>query len=99
MKIYQKLREYSKGRGETMKEIADAYGVTPQAIQLYFSGKNAIPLSFLAWYIENHPDIDLYALFSKEQQTIVAEPNAEYQTKSKKRDVIDRIVSILEKEL
>ncbi len=99
MKIYQKIREYSKGKGETMKEIADAYGVTPQSIQLYFAGKNAIPLNFLAWYIEKHPDIDLYALFSNEQQSIVSEPEAEYQTKSKKQDVIDKIVSILNKEL
>ncbi|KQM47078.1 hypothetical protein [Chryseobacterium sp. Leaf201] len=98
MKIYEKIREYSKGKGETMKHIADGYGVTPQSIQLYFSGKNAMPLSFLSWYIETHPDIDLYALFSKEQQNIVSEPNAEYRRKSKS-DIIDRIVTILEKEL
>ncbi len=99
MKIHQKIREYSKGKGETMTDIAEAYGVTPQSIQLYFSGKNAMPLKFLDWYIEKHPDIDLYALFNKEQQNIVSEPNAEYQTRSRKRDVIDRIVAILEKEL
>ncbi|WPO83771.1 helix-turn-helix transcriptional regulator [Chryseobacterium sp. JJR-5R] len=99
MKIYEKIREYSKGKGETMKHIADAYGVTPQSIQLYFSGKNAMPLNFLSWYLETHPDIDLYALFSKEQQHIVSEPKAEYQNKSKKSDVIDRIVAILEEEL
>ncbi|WP_027387791.1 helix-turn-helix domain-containing protein [Chryseobacterium gregarium] len=99
MKIYEKIREYSRERGETMKYIADAYGVTPQSIQLYFSGKNAMPLNFLSWYIETHPDIDLYALFSKEQQPIVSEPKAEYTKKSKKRDVIDRIIAILEKEL
>ncbi len=75
MKIHQKIREYSKGKGETMKDVAEAYGVTPQSIQLYFSGKNAMPLNFLAWYIETHPDIDLYALFNKEQENIVSEPN------------------------
>ncbi|MCJ8153054.1 helix-turn-helix transcriptional regulator [Chryseobacterium sp. SSA4.19] len=99
MKIYQKIREYSKGKGETMRDVAEAYGVTPQSIQLYFSGKNAMPLSFLAWYIETHPEIDLYALFNKEQQSIVSEPKATYNKKSKKRDVIDRIVAILEEEL
>jgi transcriptional regulator with XRE-family HTH domain len=99
MKIYQKIREYSKGKGETMKDVAEAYGVTPQSIQLYFSGKNAMPLSFLTWYIETHPEIDLYALFNKEQQSIVSEPKAEYRKKSKKRDVIDKIIAILEEEL
>lgn len=99
MKIYQKIREYSKEKGETMKEIAAAYGVTPQSIQLYFSGKNAMPLNFLAWYIETHPDLDLYALFDKNQQNIVAEPRAVYQKKVKKQDVIDKIVAILENEL
>lgn len=98
-KIYQKIREYSKEKGETMKEIATAYGVTPQSIQLYFSGKNAMPLNFLAWYIETHPDLDLYALFDKKQQNIVAEPKPTYQKKVNKQDVIDKIVAILEKEL
>lgn len=99
MKIYEKIREYSKSKGETMKEIADAYGVTPQSIQLYFSGKNAMPLNFLVWYVEKHPDLDLYALFNKNQQSIVSEPKSPYNKKSKKQDVIDRIVEILEKEL
>lgn len=99
MKIYEKIREYSKSRGETMKEIANAYGVTPQSIQLYFSGKNAMPLNFLVWYIEEHPDLDLYALFNKNEQSIVSEPKPAYHKKSKKQDVIDRIVEILEKEL
>ncbi|MDR6158281.1 transcriptional regulator with XRE-family HTH domain [Chryseobacterium sp. SLBN-27] len=99
MKIYEKIREYSKSKGETMKEIADGYGVTPQSIQLYFSGKNAMPLNFLVWYIEKHPELDLYALFNKNQQSIVSEPKPVYNKKSKKQDVIDRIVEILEKEL
>ncbi|WP_294199324.1 helix-turn-helix transcriptional regulator [Chryseobacterium endophyticum] len=99
MKIYEKIREYSKGKGETMKEIAEKYGVTPQAIQMYFSGKNAMPLNFLVWYIEEHPEIDLYALFSKEHTQIVSEPRAEYHKKYRKQHVIDRIVSILEEEL
>ena len=99
MKIYEKIREYSKSKGETMKEIADAYGVTPQSIQLYFSGKNAMPLNFLVWYIEKHPDLDLYALFNKNLQSIVSEPKPSYSKKSKKQDVIDRIVEILEREL
>ncbi|WP_294246586.1 helix-turn-helix transcriptional regulator [uncultured Chryseobacterium sp.] len=99
MKIHEKIKEYSKGKGETMKEIADDYGVTPQSIQLYFSGKNAMPLSFLSWYIDKHPDIDLYALFSKEHDHIVAEPRPDYHKKYRKQHVIDRIVSILEEEL
>lgn len=99
MKIYEKIREYSKGKGETMKEIAEKYGVTPQAIQMYFSGKNAMPLNFLVWYIEKHPEIDLYALFSKEHNQIVSEPRAEYHKKYRKQHVIDRIISILEEEL
>lgn len=61
MKIHEKIREYSKSKGETLREIAEEYGMTPQAIQLYFSGKNAIPLNFLVWYLEKHPDLDLYA--------------------------------------
>lgn len=99
MKIHQKIREYSKEKGETMKEIAAAYGVTPQSIQLYFSGKNAMPLAFLAWYIENHPDLDLYALFDKKQQNIVAETRPVYEKKVKKQEVIDKIVAILKEEL
>jgi transcriptional regulator with XRE-family HTH domain len=39
MKIHEKIREYSKSKGETLREIAEEYGMTPQAIQLYFSGK------------------------------------------------------------
>jgi len=99
MKIYEKIREYSKKRGETMKQVATGYGVTPQAIQLYFSGKNAMPLSFLVWYIETHPDIDLYALFSKDHDQIVSEPRADYHKKYRKQSVIDRVVKILEDEL
>lgn len=99
MKIYEKIREYSKGKGETMKEIAEGYGVTPQSIQLYFSGKNAMPLNFLVWYIEKHPELDLYALFDKNQQSLVSEPKSVYHKKSKKQDVIDKIVEILEKNL
>ncbi|SEM43159.1 helix-turn-helix transcriptional regulator [Chryseobacterium taichungense] len=99
MKIYEKIREYSREKGETMREIATKYGVTPQSIQLYFSGKNAMPLTFLVWYVEHHPDIDLYALFSKDHDNIVAEPRAEYHKKYRKQHVIDSIVKILEDEL
>jgi hypothetical protein len=58
-----------------------------------------MPLNFLAWYIETHPDLDLYALFDKKQQNIVAEPKPTYQKKVNKQDVIDKIVAILENEL
>ncbi|OVE55970.1 helix-turn-helix domain-containing protein [Chryseobacterium mucoviscidosis] len=99
MKIHEKLREYSKSKGETLRELADEYGMTPQAIQLYFAGKNAIPLNFLVWYLEKHPDLDLYALFDKNRESIVSEPKAPYNKKTKKQELIDRIVEILQKEM
>lgn len=99
MKIHEKIKEYSKSKGETIKSVADGYGVTHQSVQQYFSGKNAMPLTFLCWYLEQHQDIDLYALFDKKQRDIVAEPRSEYKIVRKKRDVIDKIVKILEEEL
>ncbi|MCF2218193.1 MULTISPECIES: helix-turn-helix domain-containing protein [Chryseobacterium] len=99
MKIHEKIREYSKSKGETLREIAEEYGMTPQAIQLYFSGKNAIPLNFLVWYLEKHPDLDLYALFDKNRESIVSEPKTPYHKKTKKQEVIDQIVAILQKEM
>ena len=99
MKIHEKIKEYSKSKGETIKTLAEDFGVTHQAVQQYFSGKNAMPLSFLCFYVERHPEIDLNALFDKKQRDIVSEPKAEYKVVRKKRDIIDRIVAILDEEL
>lgn len=98
MKVFEKIKSISEKNGESAAAIAREYGLTQQAISNYFTGKNSMPIDFLAWYITKHPEIDLYDLFNI-QQSVVSEPKSAYKTFRKKQTVIDRIVAVLEEEL
>lgn len=99
MKIYEKIKRHIESNKKSASSVGRDYGVSQQVISNYLNGNNAMPIDFLVWYVENNPEIDLYALFNKSQQNIVKDSKSEYITKAKKSQIIDKIVSILEEEI
>lgn len=100
MKIHEKIHIYSKKIGETAKGLGEEFGMSQQSVSAYLLGDRSMPLEFLTWYLQKHPEIDLYALFSSNDNGIVAEERATYEKpKKKKDDIIKKVVAILEAEL
>ncbi|GEM_PF-1284478 len=96
MKINEKIKRDADQRGLTTAQIGEKYGKKQQTISNYFNGTNAMPLDFLIWYIHQHPDIDLYALFDKDKYDIVADRTSNYPIKASKAEILSKIGKILD---
>lgn len=100
MKIHEKINLYSKKMGETAKGLGEEYGMSQQSVSAYLLGDRSMPLEFLTWYLQKHPEIDLYALFNSNERNIVAEERATYEKlKKNKEDIIKKVVALLDAEL
>lgn len=99
MEIHEKIQYFVKKNKETSYSLAREYNASQQTVSNYLNGTNAMPIKFLSWYIKKHPEIDLYELFSIQQENIVNDPQATYMKKPKKQILIDRITAIINEEL
>ena len=100
MEIHEKIKLFLVQNGVTAKSIALEYGASQQTVSNYLNGENAMPLAFLIWFYEKYQDeIDLHSVFSKSNDSIVAEPNTKYKAKLNKKRILEKVGQILDEEL
>lgn len=102
MKINEKILKYFEDQGISKTEIAESYGGSAQNVWNILNRESGkVPLEFLVWVAENHPDLDLNSVLRKSDQNYtVHEDHAVYvKPQDIKQKIMEEINGILNKYL
>ncbi|MEC5156623.1 hypothetical protein [Chryseobacterium sp. MP_3.2] len=102
MKINAKILKFFQEKGISKKEIADSYGGTSQNIWNILNKESGkVPLDFLIWLAENHPELNINVLLQPDTDaSLVSEPYSVYEKKpATKEEILAEISKVLDKYL
>lgn len=102
MKINTKLLKFFQDKGISHVQIAESYGGTRQGVWNMLNNKNGkVPLDFLIWLAEHHPEVNINALLHSDgTESIVQESASNYEKRpATKAQIVAEIAKVLDKYL